>query len=114
MLPGMLFYVAFMGLVAVLTLGFGCCFRCGLDVDNENDDNSSNDPHDHPRRKVYAPCRGIQRGATIVFLPLVQILRDFGFPYCSDIDDMWNEDNELKEIPTLSIDDGNDNNDGEA
>jgi hypothetical protein len=98
-LPGMLLYVAVMGVVAILTLGFGCCFRCGLDVaDREQETESS------ALSRGYAPCRGIQRGVTIVFLPLAGILRDFGFPYCTDLEEMFAGENELKEIPTLSID----------
>jgi hypothetical protein len=96
-LPGMLFYVAVMSVVAILTLGFGCCFRCGIDVaDREQETGSS-------RNRGCAPCRGIQRGVTLVFLPLVGILRDFGFRYCHDFDEMFVDENEIKEIPTLSI-----------
>jgi hypothetical protein len=102
-LPGMLLYVAIMSVIAVVTFGFGCCFRCGLDVpDREQEAESSS------RSKGYAPCRGIQRGVTIVFLPLVGILRNFGFPYCHDLDDFFVEENELKEIPTLSIENDGD------
>lgn len=96
-LPGMLLYVVVMGVVAILTLGFGCCFRCGLDVDRMQETESSS------RIREYAPRKGFERGVTIVFLPLVGILRDFGFPYCHDLDEMFVEENDLKEMPTLSI-----------
>jgi hypothetical protein len=103
LLPGMLLYVAVVSVVAIVTFGFGCCFRCGLDVpDREHETEPTS------RSRGYAPCRGIQRGVTIVFLPLVGILRDFGFSYCHDLDEMFVEDNELKEIPTLSIENDDD------
>jgi hypothetical protein len=99
LLPGMLLYVALMSVVAVLTLGFGCCFRCGLDVaDRDHETEISS------RSRGYAPRRGIQRGVTIVFLPLVGILRDFGIPYCHDLDTMFEDEHEDNEIPTMSID----------
>jgi hypothetical protein len=111
LLPAMFVYVAIMSVVAVLTLGFGCCFRCGLDVYDRDapSTTASASSSRSTQHKEYAPRRGIQLGATLIFLPLVGLLRDYGIPYCHDFDEIFAEENELDDIPIMTID--NDNSD---
>jgi len=91
LLPGMILYILGAILVALFTGFFGCCFGCGKWIRGKGDTESG-----------FAPYRGIGRGLTIVFLPLLLLLNDFGMPMRC-VDELLGAADVSSEIPVLSI-----------
>lgn len=83
-----------MSVVAVVSLGFCCCFGCGTHVDGGDEDG-----------RALAPAKGFHLGCSIVCLPLLQALRDFGLSCVSldAVDEFFGDGSKLTEIPTMEI-----------
>jgi hypothetical protein len=108
LLPGWIIYSIVLLLVCLLTCCFGCCFGCGTFSDPdayEDDDIEANAerPTAPSRKGEFAPCKAVMQGISVVLLPFIGALRQFGIPCRCFPDSLPGEKGEEQEIPSLTV-----------